>query len=243
MNETKNNELTITQENGVDFFRTMQGFELGQRMCQALATSTLVPQHFQNNIGNCLIALNMANRLQADPLMVMQSLFIVHGKPAFEAKFLIACFNTSGKYTSIQYEFTGEPNTDAYGCYAYAIEKKTGKVLKGATVTIKMAKDEGWYTKSGSKWKTMPELMLQYRAATFFIRTTAPEISLGFHTAEEIEDAVVVEEIHSSEEVLDTEDPITEAKEVVDFPKEPNEPNKPNEGSTVVKEKEPSFFK
>lgn len=238
MNENKN-ELSVSQENGVDFFRTVQGFELGQRMCKALASSSLVPQHFQNNTGNCLIALNMANRLKADPLMVMQSLFIVHGKPAFEAKFLIACFNTSGKYTSIQYEFVGEAGKDSYGCYAYALEKKTAKVLKGATVTIKMAKDEGWYNKSGSKWKTMPELMLQYRAATFFIRTTAPEISLGFQTAEEIEDAVVVEEISQGyQAIVPEEEQAVTTGEVVDFS------NNTEQADIVsnTEQKEPAFF-
>jgi hypothetical protein len=53
-----------------------------------------------------------------------------------------------------------------------------------------MAKAEGWSTKNGSKWKTMPDLMLRYRSATFLIRCTAPEIGLGLQTAEEIHDTV-----------------------------------------------------
>ena len=55
---------------------------------------------------------------------------------------------------------------------------------------MQMAKDEGWYGKAGSKWKTMPELMLQYRSAAFFQRTYAPEISMGMQTVEEIRDVV-----------------------------------------------------
>jgi hypothetical protein len=54
-----------------------------------------------------------------------------------------------------------------------------------------MAKAEGWYNKAGSKWKTMPELMLMYRAAAFFARLYTPDLTMGFKTAEENLDAGV----------------------------------------------------
>lgn len=52
-----------------------------------------------------------------------------------------------------------------------------------------MVKAEGWLSKTGSKWKTMPQLMFRYRAAAFFARIYAPDITLGMQTAEEIYDA------------------------------------------------------
>jgi len=55
-----------------------------------------------------------------------------------------------------------------------------------------MAAAEGWATKAGSKWKTMPELMLRYRAAAFFGRLYAPDILMGMQTAEEAVDVVSV---------------------------------------------------
>jgi hypothetical protein len=36
----------------------------------------------------------------------------------------------------------------------------------------------------------MPDLMLRYRAATFLVRCTAPEIGLGLMTREELDDTV-----------------------------------------------------
>jgi hypothetical protein len=51
-----------------------------------------------------------------------------------------------------------------------------------------MAKAEGWLTKTGSKWITMPELMLKYRAAAFFGRLYAPEVLMGMQTSEEVID-------------------------------------------------------
>lgn len=167
-----------------------QGFELAQRAAKLLAASTLVPQQFQGNMPNCVVALNMAQRMGADPLMVMQNLYIVHGRPAWSSQFLIASINQSGKFSSIRYEFVGDKGKDTYGCFAWAIERETGDRIEGPTITLAMAKEEGWATKSGSKWKTMPDLMLRYRAAAFFVRTYAPEIAMGLHTQEELSEVI-----------------------------------------------------
>lgn len=180
------------QPTTLDYYGTIQGFETGQRIAKMFAQSNLVPDTFKNDIGGCLIALEMAQRMNASVLQLMQSLYIVHGKPTLSSAFLIASFNKTGRFTPIKYEFEGEEGSDAWGCRAVTIVKATGEEIKSVKVTIGMAKAEGWYQKKGSKWVTMPELMLQYRSATFLIRTTAPEIALGFQTTEEWRDVVDV---------------------------------------------------
>lgn len=177
-----------TSNESINAFSSIQAFEDAQRMVKVFANSQLVPATFRGDIGACLIAMNMANRMGADILQVMQSLYIVHGKPSFSSAFLIACFNRCGRFSTIRYRMGGEPNTDTWSCTAVATELATGEVVEGVTVTIAMAKSEGWYNKTGSKWKTMPELMMRYRAATFLIRSVAPEIALGFQTTEEVVD-------------------------------------------------------
>lgn len=164
------------------------GFELIQRMAMAYSKSTLVPKHYQNNIGNCIIALNMANRIGADPLMTMQNLYIVHGNPAWSSQFLIATFNSCGRFSAIRYKWTGDKASETWGCIAYAEELRTHEVLEGSEVTIALSKREGWFDKSGSKWKTMPQQMLMYRAAAWFVRAHAPEIAMGLHTVDELTD-------------------------------------------------------
>ena len=144
-------------------FGDLQGFELMQRASKALAASTLVPTQFQNNMPNCLIALEMAQRIGASPLMVMQNLYIVYGRPAWSSKFLIASFNQCGRFSAVRFEWIGEKGKDTWGCRAWAMEKETQQRIEGPTITIALAKAEGWYEKSGSKWKTIPELMLMYR--------------------------------------------------------------------------------
>lgn len=169
-------------------FGNLQGFELMQRGAKVLAASTLVPQQFQGNLPNCIIALNMANRIGADPLLVMQNLYVVHGRPGWSAKFLIASFNQCGRFSALRFEWSGTSGKDDWGCRAWAIERETGQKISGPLITIALAKKEKWYDKSGSKWQTIPELMLQYRAAAWLVNTHAPEISMGLNTAEELGD-------------------------------------------------------
>jgi len=173
---------------------TIPGFELAQRIGIMLSKSSMVPKDYQGAAGvsNCIIALNMSHRTGADVLQIMQNLYMVHGRPGWSSQFLIATFNTCERYTSIRYRFTGDKGTDSWGCVAYAREKIDGVIgdlIEGTEVTIKMAKDEGWHGKSGSKWKTMPEQMLSYRAAAFLARIYAPELSMGLHAADELHDA------------------------------------------------------
>jgi hypothetical protein len=200
---SKSTELTVQEQQQLllnPSYQMIKQFELQQRMAQMYVQSTIVPDTYRGNIGNCAIAIDMAQRMGANPIMVMQNLYIVHGNPAWSSKFLIACINTSGRFTPLRYQFYGKRGTDQYGCRAYAYEKgdkEHKEALCGIWVTIEMAKKEGWTTKNGSKWNTMPDQMLVYRAAAFWARAYAPEISMGFLTKEEIEDAVIIDEIPS----------------------------------------------
>ena len=157
-------------------------FELAQRQAKALSMSTVIPKEYQNNIPNTLVALEMAQRIGASPLMVMQNLHIIHGKPSWSSTFIIAALNSCGRFTALR--FVAEKDK----CRAVANEIATGEVLEGPWITLEMAKSEGWSTKPGSKWKTMPDLMMRYRAAAFFGRLYAPEIMMGMYTEYEQND-------------------------------------------------------
>ena len=193
-------------------FDSLQSFELMQRVANVFCKSTIAPETFRGdqNFGNCVIAVEMAKRMNVSPLLLMQNMYIVHGNPAFSSKFLISTFNMCGRYSSIKYKDTGKKGTPTWGCIAYTTEKATGEVIEGPEITIAMANAEGWSSKSGSKWKTMPEQMLRYRAAAFMIRTVAPELSMGYQTTEEVIDVtpepVIEKPIHEIHENANTED-------------------------------------
>lgn len=168
-------------------FGTSDNFIMADQMARTLASSTVVPQTFQNNVGNCVIALEQAMRLNVSPLMVMQNLYVIQGKPSWSSKFLIAAINASGKYDKeLQFDLQKDKDGKPYSCIAWT--EKDGRRIEGMTVTMDMAAAEGWLNKNGSKWKTMPELMLRYRAASFFSSLNCPEITMGIYTKEETED-------------------------------------------------------
>lgn len=173
-------------------------FELIQRIAVALAKSDLVPKTFQGNIPNCIIAIEMSARLNVSPLMVMQNLNVIQGKPSFSSTFLIAMINSSGNFRGVL-KFKYEGAGDKRSCFAYTADQN-GEVIEGPKVDIEMAKNEGWLSKTGSKWKTMPDQMLAYRAASFFSRIYCPELTMGLKTPEEIQDAEIVEDVHVSTE-------------------------------------------
>lgn len=178
--------LAKTEDRTVAGFATAEGFELIQRQAKVLASSALVPKEFQNNIPNCIIGLEIAHRIGATPLAVLQNLYIVHGKPGWSSQFIIGAINSTGKFSPLRFEMGGEGS--ARTCIAWAKDLATGDRLESPMVSMEMAKNEGWLDKSGSKWKTMPELMLRYRSATFFGRLYAPEILMGMQTIEEVAD-------------------------------------------------------
>lgn len=169
-------------------FTSSRSFELLQRAGKALAASSLVPEIYRGNISNCIIALEMAQRIGASALMVMQNLYIVYQRPAWSAKFLIACFNQCGRFSAVRYIWSGTRGNDDWGCQAWAKEKETGEKILGPVITLQLAKDEGWYGRKDSKWKTMPEKMFMYRAAAWMIDTHAPELSMGIRTEDEVRD-------------------------------------------------------
>ena len=192
LDQLKNRPVAQPAQSAEIGFSSIEGFVQLQRMANLFICSSMVPETVrgQSNLGNAVIALDMAIRMKANPLAVMQNIYIVHGRPACSAQFLIATLNKSGKFSAIRYEFEGKEGTDDWGCRACATELSTGTLLAGPLVTIGLAKREGWYAKNGSKWQTMPELMLRYRAASWFVRAYAPEIAMGLPEADELRETI-----------------------------------------------------
>lgn len=191
-------------------FSNTQSFEHAQRIAKMLSSSNLVPTDYRGNMANTLVALEMANRVGASPLAVMQNMYVIEGRPSWSSSFIIAALNSCGRYEPLRFEVESLGKKDItydvwegpkgqrqkrqakatiedQSCYAWTLDKN-GHRLEGPKITISMAVAEGWYTKPGSKWVTMPELMLRYRAAAFFGRLYAPELLMGMKTTEELND-------------------------------------------------------
>ena len=171
-------------------------FNLAYQMAKGLSQSTLVPQQFQNNAANCLIALEQSNRLNISPMAVMQNLYIVQGKPSFSSSFIIGLINASGKYDmELQFD-EEEKDGKPYACTCWT--EKDGRKVTGIKITMDMAEKEGWSKKNGSKWLTIPQVMLRYRAASFFARMNCPELSIGLYSKEELDDFTPIKKSKAS---------------------------------------------
>lgn len=201
------------QVSGLNMFANQDSFNTGYKMAQILSASTIIPDTFKGNVGNVMIAIDLAQRIHTNPLMIMQNMSVIYGMPSFSAKFLIACINASGLFaTPLRYEFVSEQGKDDWGCYAYAIDKQ-GEVLKGSTVTIRQAKIKGWYDKKGSNWQADPEQMLRYRAATRFQNAYCPEITCGLAVKEDLEDGDYTEITANNVEQLSAEEKLAQAQQ------------------------------
>lgn len=221
-----NNAVVVAQPTQVGFnlFDPVQ-FDTMQRVCKLFASSELVPDMYKASdknpmdkaMANCMIAIEIAQRIGASPLMVMQNMVPIYGKPSWSSKFLVATVNTCGRFNPLQYRFTekgmlgmvdytdyvwdnatrskravlkqfdGKKIMDIE-CVAYTTAKGSDKVLESSPVSVRLAIQEGWYTKNGSKWQTMTRQMLMYRAASFWTSAYAPELSMGMKTVEEYQD-------------------------------------------------------
>jgi hypothetical protein len=271
--ETKNQEQSPAIVNPIvgptesrEFLMSAMGqeikrFELEQRQAMMYATSTIVPMTYRgkDKLGNIIIAMDMAKRLNANLLMIMQNLNVIQGNPSWSAKFLIATVNNCGRFNPIQYkfiegDFLGQVQYNAIvwdedahrntyktetfdgrkikniTCIAYTTRKGNDDVLESSPVDIRTAITEGWYTKKGSKWPSMTKQMLMYRAASWWTNVYAPDLSMGLMTSEEVRDVVDAE----YEEIKDEPKPnhISFHYPISDKDKEPEEDESHEEDTT-----------
>ena len=193
--------------NFVSVFDDPQRFDHCYRMAEILAASSFVPEgsrnrpddSFKNNPGNCLIALDLAGRLGLAPTAVFPHLYVINGRPAMSAQFIIALVNRSGRFSRIRWEegIDGEVQFEVYGklrtvpnYYAEAMftELSSGAEFRSTRVSVETARRSGWLTKNESKWQTLPQEMCRWRSASWLCKSYAPELIFGLDFADDVRD-------------------------------------------------------
>ena len=189
----ENEVVVIEQKNELsdNAFNDTVSFQKLYDIGKMFASSTLVPQAYQGKPMDCTIAVDMANRMNVSPMIVMQNLYVVKGKPSWSGQACMSLVKANPEFKDVRHVYTGQKGTDTWGCYVTATRTKTDEVVNGPEVTIKMAKAEGWTSKK-PKWTNMPELMLAYRAAAFFARVHIPNALMGCSVEGEAEDTMKV---------------------------------------------------
>jgi hypothetical protein len=187
--ETATKQAIVVRDEG-EFSMLMDSgkFAQLQRIGTMYARSKMVPAHFQGDEPSCMVAVQMAMRLNIDPFMFLQKTYVVGGKPGMEAPLVIALINTRGPFKGpVNWDLKRDDKGDVIECTAYATHRETGTVCS-STVTWKMVEAEGWSKKNGSKWLTLREQMFKYRSAAFLGRLYCPEVLMGMATADELVD-------------------------------------------------------
>ena len=190
MTDTTGTNLPATVDDGPEIpvgaltARTREDFDLAARKVAVLAQADILPKEYRNT-ANVLVALDIAERTGIPLLSVCQNLHIIKGRPGWGSPFLIAAVNQCGRFSRLRFELTGEG--EERGCRCTAEDLATGETLEGERITLAAAREAGW-TRNSPIWKTVPGQMLRYRAAAFWARVHAPEISQGLLTREELFD-------------------------------------------------------
>lgn len=169
-----------------------QDFERAQRMASALSSAALFPQNFKD-VGSCLIVLEFAQRLGMSPFEVAQNIDLIHGKPSWKSSYILQCI--ADQYEDYEYEegVDGKVKTpdgreiDNRTC-KLVVTLPNGKRREGATISYRMAIEQGWWGRKDSKWPSMGEQMLIYRAAAFFDRKWPSGRTFGVRPVDEVQD-------------------------------------------------------
>ena len=209
----ENDQLPALQEQNdapafVSVFDNPELFDHKFKMAEILASSLFVPggssakpnESFRGNPANCLIALDLAERLGLAPTALFTHLYVINGRPALSSQFIIALINRSGQFSRISWDETidGEVSFESNGrkktlpnyiAVAKFTELKTGAEFRSTPVSVELARRNGWLTKNESKWQTIPAEMCRWRSAAWLAKNFAPELIFGLEVAEEVRDA------------------------------------------------------
>lgn len=182
-NENVKNEMVSANK---EISPMLQQYNDNWKIASQYAKSNLVPDNYKGKAENVIVALGLSQKMDIDLFTVMQNLNIVRGKASWSGSFCRTLIEKTGKFSNLDLVYIGEKGKDNFGCYMQAVRKSDGKIIKGSTVDMAMVKAEKWNT--NSKWNSMTELMLGYRATSFFARLYCPEALNGVYTSEEVED-------------------------------------------------------
>lgn len=153
------------------------------RLAEIFSKTRMVPVHFQGKPEDCFVAMQMAHRMGVDPMMALQNIYVVGGKPGLTGALIISLINNSKRLKGgIRFRIEGKGEALAVTAFGTLQDGETVEF----TASMAMAKAEGW--DKNPKYRSMPEVMLRYRAATFLARFNFPEVILGMHSSEEWED-------------------------------------------------------
>lgn len=180
-----NNQITTTEA-----ILSPENFDHSMKIAKELSRSDLVPPHFRDKPQNVVIVMSLAHNLGINVPMALQQISVIGGKPCMSSALMISLLNNAKCLNGpLMFKYDGKPASPERSCTAYGIDASTGQKIEGQPFSLAMAQADG-YTRN-AKYKSLPDLMLQWRAASFFVRAYYPQVVLGLHSSEELDDVQV----------------------------------------------------
>ncbi len=133
-------------------------------------------------IANATAAVLQGLSLGLDPLVSLQQIYVVNGRPGMYAKIKVALIMAAG------HEVWTEDLTDTRAVVAG--RRKGRQQIERVTITMEQARKAGW-TRNDTYAKT-PQDMLWARAASRVCDRIASDVLMGIAAVEEIQDEIAV---------------------------------------------------
>ena len=148
---------------------------------KALAAAGLLPDAFRQQPANVLLGMELAGALNLAPIVVINELAVIGGKPSFSAKFMRSLVRRAGHRLRESY-------TD--GVARCVIVRADDPEWEHVALWDEAKARQHDYWGKGH-WRKNPELMLKNRALSECVREACPEVLGGIaYTPDEVADFV-----------------------------------------------------
>lgn len=167
-----------------------------QKLAEMLASSKMIPAHFQNRPSDVMVAMMWSANLGLPFLQGIQGIAVINGRPSIWGDTALAVVRSSGKLEDFEETIEGEGDQMKAVCRANRKDQTTPIVR---TFSVQDAKDAGLWGRN--TWKAYPKRMLQMRARAFALRDGFTDVLSGMSMAEEIQDEPLMKDMGQVEEV------------------------------------------
>ncbi len=153
-------------------------------MARMIADSDFAPKQYKGKPTNVLIAIQMGADIGLKPMVALQNIAVINGRPSIWGDGALALVRGAGVVDKFKETIEGEGDKRAATC---VLKRKGDSDETVNTFSVADAKKANLWGKEGP-WSTYPDRMLKMRARSFTLRDAAPDILMGLVLTEEAMD-------------------------------------------------------
>ncbi|MCL2452075.1 MAG: hypothetical protein FWD08_00245 [Alphaproteobacteria bacterium] len=168
-----------------------QNFEDAWRIATAVCKARMAPKGLEMP-EQAMIAILHGLEVGLPPMMALQSISVINGRPCIWGDAVIGLCRGSGLLEWMDETFEGKVGSDAYMGVCTVLRRGEPKPIR-RDFSVADAKTAGLWTKRGrdgqpTPWQTYPPRMLRMRARAFALRDGFADVLKGLSIREEVED-------------------------------------------------------